>query len=56
VEEAIAGGDAAAAQAALKAAESETMRAAARGALHANTASRKVSRLSKQVKALAKAR
>jgi small subunit ribosomal protein S20 len=56
VEEAIASGDAAAAQAALKAAESETMRAAARGALHANTASRKVSRLSKQVKALAKAR
>lgn len=52
VEEAIASGDAAAAAAALKAAQPELMRAATKGVLHANTASRKVSRLANRVKAL----
>ena len=45
VEEAIAGGDAKAALAAFKAAEPAIMRAAQRGVVHKNTASRKVSRL-----------
>jgi small subunit ribosomal protein S20 len=54
VEEAIAGGDAAAAQAALRAAEPQLMRAARRGVLHKNTASRKVSRLTKQIAKIAK--
>ena len=45
VEEAIASGDQVLAQAALKAAQPELMRAATKGVLHANTASRKVSRL-----------
>ncbi len=45
VEEAIAGGDATKAMAALKAAEPELMRAAQRGVIHKKTASRKVSRL-----------
>jgi small subunit ribosomal protein S20 len=52
VEEAIAAGDAAAAAAALKAAQPELMRAATKGVLHANTASRKVSRLAHRVKTL----
>ncbi|HVK92890.1 MAG TPA: 30S ribosomal protein S20 [Mycoplana sp.] len=52
VEEAIASGDATAAAAALKAAQPELMRAATKGVLHANTASRKVSRLANRVKAL----
>ncbi|MDQ0318569.1 small subunit ribosomal protein S20 [Pararhizobium capsulatum DSM 1112] len=52
VEEAIASGDQALAQAALKAAQPELMRAATKGVLHANTASRKVSRLASRVKAL----
>ncbi|PTM97503.1 30S ribosomal protein S20 [Mycoplana dimorpha] len=52
VEEAIASGDATAAAAALKAAQPELMRAATKGVLHANTASRKVSRLASRVKAL----
>jgi small subunit ribosomal protein S20 len=52
VEEAIASGDATLAQAALKAAQPELMRAATKGVLHANTASRKVSRLANRVKAL----
>ncbi len=52
VEEAIASGDAAAAQAALKAAQPELQRAAGKGVLHSNTASRKVSRLAQRVKAL----
>jgi small subunit ribosomal protein S20 len=55
VEEAIAKGDQAVAVAALRQAESETMRASGRGALHKNTASRKVSRLAKRVKAIGKA-
>ncbi|MBD9374089.1 30S ribosomal protein S20 [Rhizobium sp. ARZ01] len=52
VEEAIASGDQAAAAAALKAAQPELMRAATKGVVHANTASRKVSRLASRVKAL----
>ena len=52
VEEAIASGDQAAAQAALQAAQPELMRGAQKGILHKNTASRKVSRLAKRIKAL----
>ncbi|MFJ6325667.1 MULTISPECIES: 30S ribosomal protein S20 [unclassified Rhizobium] len=52
VEEAIASGDAALAKAAFIAAQPELARAATKGVLHANTASRKVSRLAKRVKAL----
>lgn len=52
VEEAIAGGDAAEARAALAATESVVMRSAQKGVIHANTAARKVSRLSARVKAL----
>jgi small subunit ribosomal protein S20 len=50
VEEAIASGNAVAAQAALKAAEPELMRAAQKGVLHKRTASNKVSRLAARVK------
>ncbi|OJU01099.1 30S ribosomal protein S20 [Metarhizobium album] len=53
VEEAIASGDLAVAQEALKAAQPELARAATKGVLHRNTASRKVSRLASRVKALA---
>ncbi|HEX2147006.1 MAG TPA: 30S ribosomal protein S20 [Pseudorhizobium sp.] len=53
VEEAIASGDAAVAAAALKAAQPELQRAASKGVVHRNTASRKVSRLAARVKALA---
>jgi small subunit ribosomal protein S20 len=49
VEEAIASGDQAGAQAALKSAEPEIMRAAQKGVIPANTASRKVSRLTHRV-------
>ena len=52
VEEAIASGDAKVATEALRAAESQTMRAAKKGVVHKNLASRKVSRLSKRVAAL----
>jgi small subunit ribosomal protein S20 len=52
VEEAIAGGDHAAAMAALRAAEPEIARAASKGIVHANMAARKVSRLNHRVKAL----
>ncbi|MDW5316470.1 30S ribosomal protein S20 [Rhizobium sp. PL01] len=52
VEEAIASGDQVLAQAALKAAQPELMRAASKGVVHANTASRKVSRLASRVKSL----
>lgn len=55
VEEALASGDAAAAAAALSAAEPVMMRAAQKGILMKNTASRKVSRLTIRVQALAKA-
>lgn len=54
VEEALASGDQVAAAAALKAAQPEIMRGVTKGILHKNTASRKVSRLSSRVKALAK--
>lgn len=54
VEEAIASGDRTAAAAALKAAEPVIMRAAQRGVVHKNTASRKVSRLTHSVSKLAK--
>jgi small subunit ribosomal protein S20 len=52
VEEALATGDKSAAEAALLAAQPELMRAATKGVLHKNTASRKVSRLTQRVKAL----
>ena len=52
VEEAIASGDQAAAAEALKQAQPELMRAATKGVVHRNTASRKVSRLAKRVKAI----
>ena len=52
VEVALDGGDKEAAAAALKAAQPELARGVARGVLHQNTASRKMSRLSKRVAAL----
>lgn len=52
VEEALEKGDAAAAKVAMRAAETETMRAVARGVVHKNTGSRKVSRLAQRVKKL----
>ncbi|MFM9857312.1 30S ribosomal protein S20 [Pseudoxanthobacter sp. M-2] len=55
VEEAIASGDQTAAKTALAAAEPELMRAASKGIVHKNTASRKVSRLSARVKSIAAA-
>ncbi len=53
VEEAIAGGDALAAQAALRSAQPEIMRAARKGLLHRNTAARKISRLAIRINRLA---
>jgi small subunit ribosomal protein S20 len=50
VEEALASGDAQVAAQALKAAEPEIMRAAQKGVLDKNTASRKVSRLTARLK------
>jgi len=52
VEEALEAGDGDAAKAAFRIAEPELMRAAQKGVFHANTASRKVSRLAARVKAL----
>jgi len=52
VELALAGGNADEASAALKAAQPELMRGVTKGVLHKKTASRKVSRLAKRVKAL----
>ena len=52
VEEAIAAGDKVAAEAALKAAQPELQRAATKGVMHRNTASRKVSRLANRVKTI----
>ncbi|MGD9472819.1 MAG: 30S ribosomal protein S20 [Novosphingobium sp.] len=52
VESAIEGGDKPAAAEALKAAQPELARGVARGVLHKNTASRKLSRLTKRVAAL----
>ena len=54
VEEAIASGDSGQAVAALGMAEPLVMRAAQKGIVHKNTASRKVARLAKRVKALAR--
>jgi len=51
VEEALSSGDKAAAAAALKAAQPELARAASKGVIHKNTASRKISRLTARVKA-----
>ena len=50
VEDAIAGGDGAAAAEALRRAQPEIMRGVTKGVLHRNTASRKISRLSKRIK------
>jgi small subunit ribosomal protein S20 len=52
VEEALAAGDRTAAEAAFQAVQPELMRAANKGVLHKNTASRKVSRLAQRMKAL----
>jgi small subunit ribosomal protein S20 len=52
VEEAISAGDKKAALAALRQAEPEIMRAAQKGVMHKNAASRKVSRLTHRVTAL----
>ena len=54
VEEAIASGDAKAAQDALRAAQPEIVRGANKRVMHKRAASRKVSRLTKRVKALSK--
>ena len=53
VEAAIAGGDQAAAQAALQNAISEISKAASKGVYHKNTASRKIARLTKAVNKVA---
>jgi small subunit ribosomal protein S20 len=52
VELAVAAGDQPKAQEALRAAESEVMRAVSKGVVHKNTGSRKVSRLAARVKAM----
>jgi len=52
VEEALASGDRNAAVEAFKSAQPELMRAATKGVMHSNTASRKVSRLAQRVKNL----
>ena len=52
LEEALAAGDKTAAEAAFKIAQPELMRAATKGVLHRNTASRKVSRLAHRLKTL----
>ena len=52
VEEAIAAGDGAVAGEALRAAEPEIMRAAQKGIVHKNTASRKVSRLASRIRTI----
>ena len=51
-EEALTGGDAAAAKTAFIEAQSELMRAVSKGVVHKNTGSRKVSRLAARVKKL----
>ncbi len=53
VEEAVAGGNYEEARSALRQAQSEIMRSVSKGIMHKNTASRKVSRLSRKVKLLA---
>ena len=53
VEEAVAGGNHEEARSALRQAQSEIMRSVTKGIMHKNTASRKVSKLSRKVKLLA---
>ena len=53
VEEAIVSGDKSQAAEALRAAQPEVMRGVTKGVFHKNTASRKISRLSARVKAIA---
>ncbi len=53
VEEALTSGDGAAAKTALASAEPIVMRAAQKGIVHKNTASRRIARLTKRVKSLA---
>ncbi len=53
VEDALAKGDPSLAQAAFREAEPELRRGISKGVLHINTASRKISRLSRRVKAMA---
>ena len=53
VEEAIASGDKGAAEAAFKAAQPALMIGASKGVIHRNTVARKLSRLSKRIKAMA---
>jgi len=53
VEAAIAAGDPTVAREALRVAQPELQRGVSRGVLHRNTASRKISRLSSRIKALA---
>ena len=55
VELAITGGDKAAAEAALLAAQPELQRGVSKGVLHKNTVARKISRLTHRVRALASA-
>lgn len=55
VETAIASGDKEQAAAALRAAQPELQRASGKGVIHANTVSRKISRLSARIKAIATA-
>jgi small subunit ribosomal protein S20 len=52
VEQAIGGGDSAQAVEAFRAAQPELQRAAGKGVIHRNTVARKLSRLSKRIKAL----
>ncbi len=52
VEDAIAGGDKNAAEAALRAAQPEIMRGVTKGMLHRNTAARRISRLAARVNAI----
>lgn len=52
-EDAVTSGDQTAAAAAFKAVEPEVMRAASKGVVHKNTASRKISRLAKRLKTMA---
>ena len=52
VELAIAGGDKDAAAVALRAAQPEMQRAAGKGVIHANTVSRKISRLAARIKSI----
>jgi small subunit ribosomal protein S20 len=54
-EEAVTAGDPAAAKVAFVTAQSELMRAVGKGVVHANTGSRKVSRLHRQLKKMASA-